>query len=140
MENNSRMAAGNSARNSSRNLSPPVVASSPIFARDAFPGATGPSAFAQDDGFLHPAALSIKFTALQHTRDVVARAGEIDVAAKGPFGHRCGGVVIGPTLGSAGTGVVFRKGENGRLFLKLPMLKSPVQITGAGLRGYRGVR
>src|SRR4029077_16047216 len=25
-----------------------------------------PSAFARDDGFLHPAALSIKFTALQH--------------------------------------------------------------------------
>jgi hypothetical protein len=37
MENNSRMAEGNSARNSSRNLSPPVLASSLIFAAIAFP-------------------------------------------------------------------------------------------------------
>ena len=44
------------------------------------------------------------------------------------------GVVIGPTLGPAGAGVVFRKGENGRLFLMLPMLKSPVQIPGAGFK------
>src|SRR5947208_5418236 len=50
--------------------------------------------------FLHPAALSIKLTALQHARDVIACAGEIDVAAKRPFGHRCGGVGIVPTLGA----------------------------------------
>src|SRR5207253_5444848 len=85
---------------------------------------------------LHSAAFPIKFVALQHAVDVVARAREIDVTAKSPLGHRRGRVVIGPTLGPAGTGVVFRKGENRRLFLMLPVLKSPVQIPRAGLKIY----
>src|SRR4051794_5397077 len=79
-------------------------------------------------GLSHPAPFPIKLVTLQNTRDVAARAWKVDVLAKGLLRH-CGiRIVIRPALGPTRAGVIFRKGENGRFLLVLPMLKGAAQI------------
>src|SRR5579885_1712780 len=94
----------------------------------------------QGELWSHATASLIKPVPFEDRFHILSRSGEIDVFQESFHRNISGGVSAAPSLGPAGAGIVLSEREGERIGLGLPVLQSPVQIPGPGMKIYFGIK